>query len=160
MTVIAIKKTENEIVISSDSQASFGDAYKMTDTNKKTIDIEKIFEINDMVIGVSGSVKGKSYLKIFCKTHKPKDATTDDILDFILEFKEFMKNSKVGIFNYIKYVRNIKRKNYYNICNVIVKISPKNTRPGFINNEFAFFDHYDSNIVSIYKKLMQYEKNN
>ena len=73
---------------------------------------------------------------------------------FLEEFKEFMKNSKVGIFNYIKYVRNIKRKNYYNICNVIVKISPKNTKPGFINNEFAFFDHYDSNIVSIYKKLM------
>jgi len=91
MTVIAIKKYKNKIQMASDSQTSYGTTHKSTDVHHTIVDKEKIFDVNDMTFGCSGSVKGKNYLKIFAKTHKPKYATVDDVLSFLIEFQHWFK---------------------------------------------------------------------
>lgn len=92
MTVVAVRKYAKRIEIASDSQTSYGDWNKVSnDKNRLFDDSEKIFEVNGMVVGCAGNVKGKGYLKIFCKTHKPKLADCDSVLDFLMEFNDWFK---------------------------------------------------------------------
>lgn len=81
MTIIVAKKEKNEIIISSDSQVSWG--------RNKTLDGNKIFEVNGLFFATSGLLSESNLLKNFSQTHKPKYANEDAVLEFFAEFAEY-----------------------------------------------------------------------
>ena len=89
MTVIAVKKLKNKIEIASDSQVTYG--YQKKELPSHYNEMSKMFKANDMVIAGAGSAKGIQLLRVFAKNHKPKTATSDDILEFIVEFEGWAK---------------------------------------------------------------------
>ena len=91
MTVIAVKRTKNKIIIGSDSQTTRG-RNKFGDTKKVMYpNASKIFEVNGMVIGCAGNVVGNALMSVFAKTHQPKIPIEDDVIAFMVEFNEWAK---------------------------------------------------------------------
>lgn len=93
MTVVAVKKYNDKIVMSCDSQTTYGTRYKvekMRETSPVKSDMGKIFIENDMLIGCSGAVSESNLLKLFARNHKPKSADVDGILEFLLEFRDYI----------------------------------------------------------------------
>lgn len=99
MTVVAVKVNKKTIDIACDSQVTWG-GHKMPINDKSDKQLSssgKIVSVNDMVIGFSGDLSHASLLQIYCKTHKPKDATNDDVLNWFIEFKEWAnKKAQIG----------------------------------------------------------------
>lgn len=88
MSVIAVKKLKSEIHMSADSQTTFGHNKFHT---KKDLNRSKIFTTNGMIFGCAGNVSDICLLQVFSKTHKPKHMTSDDMLEFLVEFSEWAK---------------------------------------------------------------------
>lgn len=93
MTVIACKITKGLIEIASDTQSTWGhNKYdKQNQSDKQLHCYGKLFKVNGMIIGGSGTTSHIAMMQIFCKTHKPKDATRDSVLDWLIEFTEWVK---------------------------------------------------------------------
>lgn len=90
MTVVAVRKYKDRIVMSSDSQTTYGDMYKTEKEAVSADDVGKIFMENGMLIGCSGHVSESTFLKLFAKNHKPKSADADGMLEFLLEFRDWI----------------------------------------------------------------------
>jgi len=99
MTVVAVKVKQKTIEIASDSQVTYGWRMKHKIANysdKQANTTGKIFETNGMVIGGAGVLAQLGLLRMFSKTHKPKEMDIDSIVDWVQEYKEFMdKKAKI-----------------------------------------------------------------
>jgi ATP-dependent protease HslVU (ClpYQ) peptidase subunit len=84
MTVIAVRKYDDKIVIAADSQTTYGDDYKI-------LTATKIVRQDNIVFGCAGSCSDISLFRMFTRTHKPKAATEDDVVDFLSEFVDWKK---------------------------------------------------------------------
>lgn len=104
MTVVAVRKTKNKITMACDEQISHGRQKYLTADNA-TVKIEdrgKIYNVNGMLIGGAGYLTELNLFKLFCENHKPKAATTDAMLEFIVEFSEWYRK-KTGDMTYKLY---------------------------------------------------------
>ena len=55
------------------------------------IEFVKSFQANEMTIGGAGNAQELSLLKIFCQNHTPTAASEDGIVNFFVEFTEWVK---------------------------------------------------------------------
>ena len=93
MSVIAVRKHEGKITIACDSQSSWGNSYKTNtsdNSDKELKNYGKISKVNGMTIGCAGQCSHIALFEIFTKTHKPKSANRDEVLEWIIEFKEWV----------------------------------------------------------------------
>lgn len=98
MTCIAIKKTKKGFEIACDSQTTWGN-YKVPKKVTQDSAIKqsgKIFEINGMTIGCAGDVGNITMLQVFSKTHVPKTNDRDSLLEWFIEFKDWL-NAKTKV---------------------------------------------------------------
>lgn len=100
MTVVAVKKRNGKIEMSCDDQTTYGD-WKMTkEPNHQNVDdVGKIYKVNRMLIGAAGNVSESNMLKLFAKNHRPKDASEESVLEFLLEFRNWIA-TKTGKTDY------------------------------------------------------------
>lgn len=84
MSVVALKVYKDKIVIGADSQST-SYWHNKNSTNK----IYKIAD--DFVIGGVGYTSHNQMMSLFCETNKPADCRKRDILEFIVQFNEWMK---------------------------------------------------------------------
>jgi ATP-dependent protease HslVU (ClpYQ) peptidase subunit len=94
MTVIAARKTENAIVFAADTLISNG--YSKATTSD--IVHSKLFEQNGMVIGSTGDCYESTFMELFSRNHKPVEASRMGMIDFLVEFREWIRK-KEGSFN-------------------------------------------------------------
>ena len=107
MSVVAVKVTDDKIVIGADSIIAYG----WTQEKDK---LAKLEEVNGMVIGSVGMAQEGALFRVFCRTRKPREATDEAIVDFMSDFQDWL-NDKTGepsiengyIFVYDKKVFNI-----------------------------------------------------
>lgn len=93
MSVIAVRRYKEKIVIASDTQITWGDN-KVQKNSELFREEGKIYKINGLVVGVTGAIEETNLMRIFCKSHKPSDKRVDSILDFFVEFWEWGKEKK------------------------------------------------------------------
>lgn len=86
MSVVAVKKFKDSIVIGSDSIIVYG----YSQEKEKLAKLEVITK--DIVIGSVGKAQGHFLLKQFCKTHTPRRTTDDSIMEFFFEFSLWCKD--------------------------------------------------------------------
>lgn len=98
MSIVAVRKYPKYIEFASDTQTTWGDNKhaKAEHNDKQVSSYGKVFEVNGMTIGCAGSVTHISLLQIFAKTHKPKIAEREAILEWLVEFKEWT-NKKCSV---------------------------------------------------------------
>lgn len=90
MTVIAVRITTNEISLAADSQNTYGhNKFNSKDLGSNN---SKLFSVNGITAGIAGSVAESCLFQIFCKTHKPAQATIDSLMDFMVEFASWGKD--------------------------------------------------------------------
>ncbi len=84
MSVVAVKVYEDKIVIGADSQST-SYFHNKDSTNK-------IYKISDdFVIGGVGWTSHNQMMYLFCETNKPAGGRKRDILEFFVQFNEWMK---------------------------------------------------------------------
>jgi len=91
MSVVAVKVTKNKITIGADSILVSG----WTQEKDK---LAKLNEVNGMIIGDVGDAQEGALFLIFCKTHQPREASVDALVDFMSEFQDWM-NKKIEVTN-------------------------------------------------------------
>ncbi len=84
MSVVATRVLKDEIVIGADSISVSGYT-QWKDKDAKIFQTE-----NGITIGGCGLAEQTVLFKIFCDTHNPKAATTDDLLTFFAEFEDWI----------------------------------------------------------------------
>lgn len=84
MTAIAAKVYADKIEIAGDSQVSNTWGSKRLDKN-----FEKLFIVNELIIGGTGTAQEISLMHHYAETHKPLTATEKDVLDFVIEFSKW-----------------------------------------------------------------------
>jgi len=89
MSVVAVKVTDKKITIGADSIIVNG----WTQEKDKAA---KLFQVNDMVVGDVGDAQEGGLFQLFCKTRKPREASTDAMLEFLSEFQDWMR-SKIDV---------------------------------------------------------------
>lgn len=91
MSVIAVRKYKDKIIMASDIQVSWG-KQKYTDTNNQMyLNPAKLWQHNGITVGSAGHVSTGTLFRIFTKTHKPGSATIEGIIDFLVEFTDWAK---------------------------------------------------------------------
>lgn len=93
MSVVAVKKTDKKIKIAADSISVCGWTQK-----EKTIKKVKLFEVNGIIAGGVGFTSENLLLENFCLTHKPHQATEREVLNFFVEFNNYLKD--LGLSSY------------------------------------------------------------
>lgn len=98
MSIITVRKTEKGFDIVCDQQSTWGSKKfpKKENTDPGIKVSGKIFETNQMTLGCAGDVAHIGMLQIFCKSHSPKYMTSEDVLEWLMEFKDWC-NKKTGI---------------------------------------------------------------
>jgi ATP-dependent protease HslVU (ClpYQ) peptidase subunit len=96
MSVVAVRVSDNEISIASDSITVRGWT-KSNGTNGHG----KLIEVNDIILGAVGSAEESSLFQLYCSTRKPASASQASILEFVSEFAEWkrQKTNSFGIDN-------------------------------------------------------------
>lgn len=94
MSVVAIRKIKDKIIMAADVQWSWG--YKKFATTHKEMYAEpaKIWQHNGITVGGAGSVSESMLFRIFTKTHKPASADVPGILDYLVEFCDWAKKKQ------------------------------------------------------------------
>jgi len=87
MSVVCCKVTDEKIEIASDSITVRG----WTQSKGKNSKFSKLTKVNGIILGGVGYAEETALFQLFCQTHKPKDATEDDILTFLSEFSDWKK---------------------------------------------------------------------
>lgn len=94
MTVIVAVKTDDRIVFASDSLMAVGSTI-VTDSQAKT---SKLWQQNNLTVGHSGNCQFDTLMKIFSKTHVPKSACEDGMVEFLIEYVNLCQTKySVGI---------------------------------------------------------------
>lgn len=92
MTVIAARKTNDTITFASDSILVAG-YLKATD---KEVIYNKLFQQNDMVIGSTGTGYEGTMMELFSRNHRPVDGSRLSVIDFFVEFREWINKRDAG----------------------------------------------------------------
>lgn len=92
MSVVVTRRYSDKIEIGSDSQTTIGD-HKLSD-NRPAKAHTKVYRVNGIVVGHAGRVRDASYLHIFARTHKPRAATSDAILEWVVEFVDWCQEKQ------------------------------------------------------------------
>ncbi|MCG3204051.1 MAG: hypothetical protein KCHDKBKB_00754 [Elusimicrobia bacterium] len=87
MTVVAVRVFKDKIVMSCDSQGTSGNHKR----SLEALGFHKIFQNNGVTVGACGNTMESGLLKIFIKSHRPKEATQDSMLDFMSEFFDWLR---------------------------------------------------------------------
>lgn len=88
MSVIAAKVYDDHVKIAADSIIVRGYF------SKRVNNFTKLIKKNGMIIGSTGSCEEASFMWNYMGTHKPKSATEEDVLAFLIEFAEY--KNKIG----------------------------------------------------------------
>jgi len=91
MSVVAVRKYKDKIVMASDLQTSWGDSKLVDAKNQMYLEPAKLWQQNGIVIGSAGHVSTSVLLRVFTKTHKPSGNRVEDIIDFLVEFTDWAK---------------------------------------------------------------------
>lgn len=91
MTVIAARKTKDAIIFASDSILVAG-YLKATD---KEVVYNKLFQQNEMVIGSTGTGYEGTLMELFSRNHRPIDGKRLSVIDFFVEFREWINKRDV-----------------------------------------------------------------
>ncbi|MEL6778115.1 MAG: hypothetical protein AAFO06_12745 [Cyanobacteria bacterium J06597_16] len=92
MTVIAARKTDAAIIFAADSLISDGHV-RSTDAD---IMHSKLFEQNGMIIGSTGYCHEGTLMELFSRNHKPLTPTRLGVMDFLVEFREWVRQKESG----------------------------------------------------------------
>jgi ATP-dependent protease HslVU (ClpYQ) peptidase subunit len=87
MSIVACCIYDDKIEIASDSITVYGYTQDKGKTRKWT----KLWQGNDITVGIVGYCDEGSLFQIYCTTRKPRAATVDDITQFITEFANWKK---------------------------------------------------------------------
>jgi ATP-dependent protease HslVU (ClpYQ) peptidase subunit len=87
MSVVACKIYDSTIKFGADSVITYYDATKAVGQTS----FVKLTKIKDMIIGAVGDCEEASMFYVFLKTHNPKSASVDDILELVVEFAAWKK---------------------------------------------------------------------
>lgn len=91
MSVVAVKKYDNKIVVAADSQITYGG------TNRKFTDV-KMRKINsDLIVGVTGTAETCGLLWIYFETHSLEPVSCEKtIMNFITDFSKWREDYAGG----------------------------------------------------------------
>lgn len=92
MTCIAVKIEGEKIQLAGDNQTTWG-THKFPKKGYADPQLKsegKIFQTNGMTLGCAGDAAHIGLLQLFSKSHKPKEMNKDSILEWFLEFREWM----------------------------------------------------------------------
>lgn len=92
MTVIAARKTNDTITFASDSILVAG---YLKATEKEVI-YNKLFQQNGMVIGSTGTGYEGTMMELFSRNHRPVDGSRLSVIDFFVEFREWINKRDAG----------------------------------------------------------------
>ncbi|MGD1896546.1 MAG: hypothetical protein ACFB16_06280 [Phormidesmis sp.] len=92
MTVIAARKTSDAIIFAADTLVSDG----FSKVTSSELIYAKLFEQNEMVIGSTGDCYEGTMMELFSRNHKPMDSTRLGVIDFLVEFKEWVRKKEGG----------------------------------------------------------------
>lgn len=92
MTVIAARKTPEAIIFAADTMISDG-FNKLTSSDLMH---SKLFQQNGMIIGCTGECYEGTLMELFSRNHKPVDSTRLGIIDFLVEFREWIRKKEGG----------------------------------------------------------------
>jgi ATP-dependent protease HslVU (ClpYQ) peptidase subunit len=92
MTVIAACKTSDAIIFAADTQISTG----FGKTTSSDIIHSKLFEQNGMIIGSTGDCYEGTLMELFSRNHKPINAERLSVIDFLVEFREWIRKKEGG----------------------------------------------------------------
>lgn len=87
MSVVAVRKTDKKIKIAADSISVCG-----WTRMEKTIKKAKLFKVNGIIAGGVGLASENLLLENFCLTHQPHEATEREVLNFFIEFNNYLKD--------------------------------------------------------------------
>ncbi len=104
MSVIAVRKYEDKIVISSDRQTSWGYQKYVDAKDAMTAEPSKMWQHNDLVVGGAGKVSESMLFRIFTKTRKPRESSVEAVLDFLVEFRDWAKKSETDFKNFNHFI--------------------------------------------------------
>ena len=85
MSVVAVKVTKDKITVGADSIIVYG----YTQEKDK---LAKLNEVNGMIIGDVGDAQEGALFLLYCKTRKPREASTDALVEFMSEFQDWMRD--------------------------------------------------------------------
>lgn len=92
MSVVAVKKYEDKIVVAADNIVVSG--WNRNDGKHfKQVKMEKI---NDMIIGFSGCLQEGSLFLSYAATHKPDSSGFKDMLKYAVEFRKWKKDYDIS----------------------------------------------------------------
>lgn len=88
MSVVAAKISDNKITMSADSIILSGWQRK----DQEHFKAAKMCKTNGMLIGSCGSLQESSMFQVFCANHKPESPKLKSVLEFMIDFKKWMKD--------------------------------------------------------------------
>lgn len=88
MSVVAVKITDNKIVMASDSIIVGGWDRKDQERFKSV----KMSKVNGMLVGSCGYLQEGAMFQVYCSNHKPEGTKIKDVLEFMIEFKKWVKD--------------------------------------------------------------------
>ncbi|MEL6157705.1 MAG: hypothetical protein AAFQ40_17250 [Cyanobacteria bacterium J06623_5] len=92
MTVIAARKTSDAITFAADTLITSG---YLKSTSADIIH-SKLFQHNDMAVGSSGDCFESTLMELFTRNHKPTDTDRLSVIDFLVEFREWVRKKEAG----------------------------------------------------------------
>ncbi|MGB5917386.1 MAG: hypothetical protein WBG63_21155 [Phormidesmis sp.] len=92
MTVIAARRTSDAIIFAADTLISDG----FSKVTSSEIVYSKLIEQNGMVIGSTGDCFEGTMMELFSRNHKPSTTTRLGIMEFLVEFKEWVRKKEGG----------------------------------------------------------------
>ena len=92
MTVIAARKTPNGITFAADTMVTQGHLKSTSDD----IMHSKLFQHNDLLVGSSGDCFESVLMELFTRNHKPVDSSRLGMIDFLVEFREWVRKKESG----------------------------------------------------------------
>ncbi len=92
MTVIAARKTKETITFASDSILVAG----FLKASDKEVIYNKLFQQNEMVIGSTGTGYEGTMMELFSRNHRPVDSSRLSVIDFFVEFREWINKRDSG----------------------------------------------------------------
>lgn len=87
MTVVAVRKYSERIEIAADSIIVTGSRIISNGTQENA----KLFSQNGLIIGGTGSCSENTMIQLFTRNHKPTTANVEAVLDFFLEFEDWVR---------------------------------------------------------------------
>lgn len=87
MSVVAVRIYDDKIEMSADSIIVCGSRQELFYSHHT-----KLNQINDMIIGTSGSCEEGGLMWMYAKNHRPLSATERDVLEFFVEFVNWKKD--------------------------------------------------------------------